>query len=63
MLFYTLCGSALALAHAQSGDASMISGYCGRSDALPDAIAAFSLAYAEQTKSDYAALLAHFGSA
>jgi hypothetical protein len=29
-----LCGWALALAHAKSGDAAMIAGYCGKSDAL-----------------------------
>lgn len=51
-----LCGRALALAHAKSGDASMISGYCGRSDALPDVLARFALAYAEQTEADHAAL-------
>ena len=38
-----LCGWALSLAHAKSGDAAMISGYCGTGDALPDAIGKFSL--------------------
>ena len=51
-----LCGWALALAHAKSGDAAMISGYCGTGDALPDAIGKFSLAYLEQTERDYSAL-------
>jgi len=51
-----LCGWALALAHAKSGDAAMISGYCGKSDALDDAIAKFSLAYASQTERDHDAL-------
>jgi hypothetical protein len=36
----------------------MISGYCGTGDALPDAIAKFSLAYLEQTERDHAALVA-----
>ena len=53
-----LCGWALALAHAKSGDSAMISGYCGTGDALPDAIAKFSLAYLEQTERDHAALAA-----
>jgi uncharacterized protein (DUF2252 family) len=51
-----LCGWALALAHAKSGDPAMISGYCGTGDALPDAIAKFSLAYLEQTERDHGAL-------
>jgi uncharacterized protein (DUF2252 family) len=51
-----LCGWALALAHAKSGDAAMISGYCGTGDALPDAIGKFSLAYLEQTERDHGAL-------
>ena len=51
-----LCGWALALAHAKSGDAAMISGYCGTGDALPDAIGKFSVAYLEQTERDHGAL-------
>ena len=53
-----LCGWALALAHAKSGNSAMISGYCGTGDALPDAIGKFSLAYLEQTERDHAALAA-----
>jgi hypothetical protein len=53
-----LCGWALALAHAKSGDPARIAGYCGLSDALPDAISTFALAYAEQTERDHAALMA-----
>lgn len=48
-----LCGWALALAHAKSGDAAMIAGYAGKSEELDDAIAAFSLAYADQNELDY----------
>jgi Uncharacterized protein conserved in bacteria (DUF2252) len=33
--YAALCGWALALAHAKSGDAALIAGYCGRGDALP----------------------------
>jgi uncharacterized protein (DUF2252 family) len=51
-----LCGWALALAHAKSGDPAMIAGYCGNSDALDDAIGKFALAYMKQTEQDYAAL-------
>jgi hypothetical protein len=51
-----LCGWALALAHAKSGDPAMIAGYCGRSATLDDAIARFALAYAAQTEQDYEAL-------
>ncbi|MFO1108044.1 MAG: DUF2252 domain-containing protein [Bradyrhizobium sp.] len=53
-----LCGWALALAHAKSGDPATISGYCGTNDALPDAIAKYALAYLEQTERDHAALKA-----
>jgi uncharacterized protein (DUF2252 family) len=51
-----LCGWALALAHAKSGDPAMIAGYCGTSPTLDEAIARFALAYAEQTDRDHAAL-------
>jgi hypothetical protein len=53
-----LCGWALALAHAKSGDPAMISGYCGLSDALPDAVSDFAMAYLDRTQSDHAALKA-----
>jgi hypothetical protein len=53
-----LCGWALALAHAKSGDPAMISGYCGRSDALPQALARFAMAYLEQTLRDHDRLAA-----
>jgi len=53
-----LCGWALALAHAKSGDPAMIAGYCGRSEALDAAIGKFALAYLKQTERDHAALAA-----
>jgi uncharacterized protein (DUF2252 family) len=53
-----LCGSVLARAHAKSGDAAKISGYLGKSDAFDQAIGEFSLAYADQTVCDHAALVA-----
>jgi uncharacterized protein (DUF2252 family) len=50
-----MCGWALALAHAKSGDAATIAGYCGRSDALDDAIGKFAMSYAKQNEQDYEA--------
>jgi uncharacterized protein (DUF2252 family) len=57
--FYTrVCASALARAHACSGDPAQISGYLGNSDAFAQAIAVFAENYAYQTERDHAALLA-----
>ena len=53
-----LCGWALALAHAKSGDAAMLSGYIGKSDEFEDAIARFSASCAEQTVQDHATMAA-----
>lgn len=55
-LYATWCGRALALSHARSGSSVLLSGYMGRSDTFDKAIAAFSLAYADQSESDHAAL-------
>jgi len=41
-------------AHARSGAPARISGYLGTSDAFDKAIAAFSIAYADQTERDHA---------
>jgi hypothetical protein len=51
-----LCGWALALAHAKSGDPAMIAGYCGNSEALDEAIGKFAMAYVKQTDRDHEAL-------
>ncbi|HKA56236.1 MAG TPA: DUF2252 domain-containing protein, partial [Candidatus Binatia bacterium] len=51
-----LCGWALALAHAKSGDAALIAGYVGTSAALDESMARFALAYADQTERDHEAL-------
>jgi uncharacterized protein (DUF2252 family) len=51
-----LCGWALALAHAKSGNAAMISGYLGKSDEFDEAMVRFAFAYADQTEKDYQAL-------
>jgi len=55
-LYATWCGRALALSHARSGDSITLSGYMGKSDTFDLAIAAFSLAYADQNAKDHAAL-------
>jgi len=55
-IFAGWCGKALALSHARSGSAAAISGYLGKSDVADRAIAAFSMAYADQNESDHAAL-------
>jgi hypothetical protein len=51
-----LCGWALALAHAKSGDAALLAGYVGTSAALDESIARFALVYADQTERDHEAL-------
>ncbi|MGV0028595.1 DUF2252 domain-containing protein [Phormidesmis priestleyi] len=53
-----LCGWALALAHAKSGDAAILAGYVGKSEALDDALVKFAHAYADQTDRDYDLLAA-----
>lgn len=49
----TLCGVALARAHARSGDAARIAGYVGTGSAFDNAIASFALAYAAQNQADF----------
>jgi hypothetical protein len=48
-----LFGWALALGHARSGDAAMISGYCGQSKQLDEALYHFAKSYAKQNQADY----------
>ena len=58
MLDYgALCGWTLARAHARSGDAAMIAGYAGKSEVLDEAIARFSMSYADQAERDHAAFM------
>jgi uncharacterized protein (DUF2252 family) len=54
--YTTLCGWALALAHAKSGDAAMIAGYAGKGTELDKAITRFAFSYANQTEKDHRAL-------
>lgn len=52
-----LCGTALARAHARTGDPVRISGYLGKGKTFDEAITRFAEAYAGQTERDYQALL------
>jgi uncharacterized protein (DUF2252 family) len=52
--YAALCGEVLAKAHARTGDAGALSGYCGRGGVLGESIAAFAAAYADQVEADYA---------
>ncbi|MER7928047.1 DUF2252 domain-containing protein [Streptomyces sp. NPDC096057] len=51
-----LCGTALARAHARSGDRIGIAAYLGGTDTFERAVADFALTYATQTTADHAAL-------
>ncbi|MFJ3191459.1 DUF2252 domain-containing protein [Streptomyces griseoviridis] len=51
-----LCGTALARAHARSGDRIAIAAYLGGADTFDQAVADFALRYADQTTADHAAL-------
>ncbi|MGA4506936.1 DUF2252 domain-containing protein [Propionibacteriaceae bacterium G1746] len=51
-------GLLLAKGHARTSGASMIAGYIGKSDTVPDAFVRFAQAYADQTEADHAAMLA-----
>jgi len=55
-LYATWCGKALALSHARSGSSAMLSGDMGKSDVFDKAVAAFSMAYANQNEKDHSAL-------
>ena len=52
-----VCGYTLARAHARSGNSALISGYLGKSDTFDKAVAAFSIAYADQSERDHAVLM------
>jgi uncharacterized protein (DUF2252 family) len=51
------CGTLLARAHSRSGDIAKIAGYCGKSEALDEAIALWAEAYGDQTERDYEVLV------
>jgi len=56
IVFAECCGYSLALSHARSGNPAMISGYLGKRDTFDEALAAFSVAYADQNEKDHAVL-------
>ena len=49
-----LAGTTLARAHDKAGDAAMIAGYLGKSDAFDEAMGDYAVAYADQVERDYA---------
>src|SRR5277367_5504923 len=51
--YASLCGWALARAHAKAGGAAEIAGYLGSSDRFDDALAQYSEAYANQAELDF----------
>jgi hypothetical protein len=57
-VYARLCGAVLARSHARAGQPALISGYLGKSDEFDEAVADFSLAYADLTVADHAALVA-----
>jgi uncharacterized protein (DUF2252 family) len=53
--YATLCGWTLARAHAKTGSAVMIAGYLGSTERFDDALAKYSVTYADQVEQDYKA--------
>ncbi|MEU9128499.1 DUF2252 domain-containing protein [Kitasatospora sp. NPDC048540] len=53
-----LTGALLARAHAHTAEAAVIAGYTGKGDELDRAVAAFAVAYADQSEADHAELVA-----
>jgi hypothetical protein len=61
--YASLCGWALARAHAKAGgNAATIAGYLGSNAAFDEAMVSFARAYAKQNAEDYEALLAAIAS-
>jgi uncharacterized protein (DUF2252 family) len=52
--YATLCGWALARAHAKAGDSARIAGYLGATEQFDNALARYSEAYADQAERDFA---------
>jgi uncharacterized protein (DUF2252 family) len=52
-LHVTLCGTALARAHARSGDAARLAGYMGSGASFDTAVVEFALSYADQVDRDW----------
>ncbi|MGW1835597.1 DUF2252 domain-containing protein [Streptomyces sp. NPDC002067] len=53
-----MTGALLARAHAHSADPRVLAGYCGKSEALDDAMGSFATAYADRTEADHEELSA-----
>ena len=51
------CGALLARAHTRTGDIAKIAGYCGKSEALDEAMADFAESYGDQVERDHDALV------
>jgi uncharacterized protein (DUF2252 family) len=56
-VYARICGWTLARAHARSGDRVAIASYMGKSEVFDNAVADFSVAYADQNERDYRALV------
>jgi Uncharacterized protein conserved in bacteria (DUF2252) len=56
-LYSRICGATLARAHARWGDRIAIASYLGKGDTFEEAIADFSVAYADQNEADYAVFM------
>jgi uncharacterized protein (DUF2252 family) len=52
-VYASLCGEALARAHARSGDRFAIASYLGKGDSFDEAMARFAESYADQNERDY----------
>jgi len=52
-IYASLCGEALARAHARSGDRFAIASYVGRGDVFDEAMARFAESYADQNERDF----------
>jgi uncharacterized protein (DUF2252 family) len=57
-IYASICGWALARAHARSGDRVQISAYLGKSERFDGAMVDFAVSYADQIERDHAALCA-----
>jgi uncharacterized protein (DUF2252 family) len=55
--YMKVCATCLARAHARTGDAAAIAGYIGKGGTLSEAIADFSVIYADQAEDDHQALV------
>ncbi|MEV7026553.1 DUF2252 domain-containing protein [Kitasatospora sp. NPDC093558] len=53
-----ITGALLARAHAHTADPGVLAGYCGKSEALDEAVAGFAVAYADRTEADHTDLVA-----